>query len=76
MIERFVMDKEKMTTLNGDRKYSYRVYKAVADYRGLLLDDCVMDNIDACSKDEVLGDFLEWEGIIGYAGAILSIVKA
>lgn len=63
------MDKE-------SRKYSYRVYKAVAAYRGLQLNEYVMDNIDASAKDEVLGDYLEWEGIIGYLGAIMSIVKA
>lgn len=69
------MDKEKMTTVNG-RKYSYRVYKAVAAYRELQLDEYAMDTIDASTKGEVLSDYLEWNGIIGYTNAIISIVKA
>ena len=70
------MQENKMTTLNNGRKYSYRVYKAVANYRDLPLDNYAMGYIDACSKEQVLADFLAWEGIIGYDTAIMSIVNA
>ena len=68
---------EKVTALNaGFRKYAHSVYKAVADYRDLPLDDYAMNIIDALTKEEVLADFLAWEGIIGYTDKILSIVNA
>ena len=70
------MEMTKKTTLNADRKYSYSVYKAVANYRDLPLDNYAMDYIDACSKEQVLADYLEWQGIIGYTNAIMSIVNA
>ena len=71
------MEKEKMTTLNaGSRKYAYGVYKAVAGHWDVPLDDHAMDIIDALTKEEVLADFLAWEGILGYTDKILSIVNA
>ena len=78
MIKGFEMDKtEKVTTLNaGSRKYSYRVYKAVANSHDVPFDSNAMDIIDTYTKEEVLADFLEWEGIIGYTNTIMSIVNA
>ena len=72
------METKKMTTLNGgsSRKYSYRVYKAITEYWHVTFDDYAMDIIDDLTNDEVLADFLAWEGIIGYTDVILSIVKA
>ena len=70
------MDKETMATSTDGRKFPYRVYKAVAAYRGLQLDEYVMDIIDASTKEEVLNDYLEWNGIIGYTCAIMSIINA
>ena len=70
------MTKEKMTTLTDGRKYSYRVYMALTEYWSVSCDDHAMDIIDSWSKERVLSDFLEWEGIIGYDNAIMSIVKA
>lgn len=67
----------KVTVLNtGLRKYSHNVYKSVAEYRGLPLDTYAMDIIDTNTKEEVLADFLKWEGIFGYTDAIISIMNA
>ena len=60
----------------GLRKYSHSVYKAVAEYWGLPLDDYAMDIIDMYDKERVLADFLKWEGIFGYTDAIMSIINA
>ena len=69
--------KHKVTiTSTGLRKYSRSVYKAVAEYRGLPLDDYAMDIIDMNDKESVLRDFLKWEGIFGYTDAIMSIINA
>ena len=69
--------KHKVTTTSTSiRKYSHSVYKAVAEYRGLPLDDYAMDIIDTNTKEEVLADFLKWEGIFGYTDAIMSIINA
>jgi hypothetical protein len=59
-----------------ERKYAYSVYKAVANHWNVAFDECAMDIIDALPKDEVLADFLAWEGIIGYTNTIMSIVNA
>ena len=64
------------TTSTSLRQYSHSVYKAVAEYRGLPLDDYAMDIIDTNTKEEVLSDFLKWEGIFGYTDAIMSIILA
>lgn len=67
----------KVTVLNTSiRKYSHSVYKSVAEYRGLPLDEYAMDIIDTNTKEEVLRDYLKWEGILGYTDAIMSIVNA
>ena len=56
--------KHKVTVTNtGLRKYSHSVYKAVAEYRGLPLDDYAMDIIDTNDKESVLRDYLKWECI-------------
>ena len=68
---------EKMATVNdGSRKYSHRVYEAVAGHWDVPLDNYAMDIIDDLDTDEVLADFLAWEGIIGYTTVIMSIVNA
>jgi hypothetical protein len=70
------METTKMTTVTGGRKYSYRVYKTLTEYWHMEFNDHTMDIIDTFPKEQVLGDFLAWEGIIGYDTAIMSIVNA
>jgi propanediol dehydratase large subunit len=70
------MQDGKMVTVTESRKYSYRVYKVLTEYWHMEFNDHAMDIIDTFSKEQVLGDFLAWEGIIGYDTAIMSIVNA
>ena len=63
-------------TTEEKRKYPYKVYEAVAEYRGLVCDTYAMDIIDCNHKAEVLSDFLNWNGIRGYTITILQIMNA
>ena len=63
-------------TTEEKRKYPYKVYKDVAEYRGLACDTYAMDIIDKNPKEEVLSDYLSWHGIRGYTNTIVNIMQA
>ena len=63
-------------TTEEKRKYPYIVYKAVAEYRGLVCDSYAMDIIDKNPKEDILADFLNWNGICGYTSTIIHIMQA
>ena len=63
-------------TTEEERKYPYKVYKSVCEYRGLECDAYAMDIIDTNPREDILADFLKWEGIFGYTSTIIAIINA
>ncbi len=58
-------------------KFRTSVYEAIRQYNNLDENDSSMDTlIDAWPIDQVLSDYLSWEGIYGYTESILDIIKA
>ena len=58
-------------------KFRTSVYEAIRQYNNLDENDSSMDKlIDAWPIDQVLDNYLSWEGIYGYTESILDIIEA
>ena len=57
-------------------KYSYEVYESVCEWNGWENNEDSKRLVDAMPVWEVLADFLEWNGILGYSEKIINIISA
>jgi hypothetical protein len=58
------------------RKYDFDVYTSICELKGWENDEASKSLIDSMPLWEVLDDFLQWQGIIGYSEKIIGIVNA
>ena len=59
-----------------ERKYSPEVYESVCEIHNWGNDEISKILIDYMSLQEVLTDYLQWQGILGYSGKIMDIINA
>ena len=58
------------------RKYDSDVYESVCEVNDWVNDKNSRDIIDSMPVWEVLDDFLQWNGILGFSEKIIGIVNA
>ena len=58
-----------------ERKYNPEVYESVCEVRNWGNDEISKILIDYMSLQEVLTDYLQWQGILGYSGKIMAIIN-
>jgi hypothetical protein len=58
------------------RKYTSEVYESVCEMQAWEDDEASRNLIDSMPVWEVLDDFLQWNGVIGFSEKIISIINA